>query len=144
MLGHHCTYISSIPFYRFLLNILRNTRILWSPGLGQGWGMGKAEAVSNFKRGEVQSDIKVSEITFTELGKSHITKRYSRLNMRRAGKGCLSALFWPFHKNILHRLYKSKYVKNLVVVKGRSGQPWGCTVPAGPEPQSQGCVLVVW
>lgn len=28
------------------------------------------------------------------------------------------------------------------LVKCRSGQPWGCTVPAGPQTQSQGCVLV--
>lgn len=68
MLGHHCIYISSTSFYMFLLNILRNARTLWSPALGQEWGMGKAEAVSDFKRQEIQSDIKVNETTFTEVG----------------------------------------------------------------------------
>lgn len=113
MLGHHCTYISSTPFYKFLLNILRNTRTLWSPALGQGWDMGKAEAVRDFKGQEIQSDVKVSETTFTELGQRHIIKRYSKLNMQRGGKGCSSALFWPFHKNILHWLDKSKNVKKI-------------------------------
>lgn len=52
----------------FLLNILRNTRTLWSPALGQEWDTGKAETVSDFKRQEIQSDIKVSETTSTEVG----------------------------------------------------------------------------
>lgn len=53
------------------------------------------------------------------------------------GKGVHQRYSDPSIKIYLIELTRAKMSKKLLVVKGRSDQPWGCTVPAGPEPQSR-------
>ena len=73
--------------------------------------------------------------TFTEVGKRRQTGISPRGTAGCMGKGIGKRVHWhypnPSMKTYFLGLTRAKMLKELLAVKGRSGQPWHCMVPAG-------------